>query len=46
MPGWSGGGVFQAGGVAYIGLMDTPFGEETGFINTPPDFVTIKTSIL
>ena len=35
MPGWSGGGVFQAGGVAYIGLMDTPFGEETGFINTP-----------
>ena len=26
MPGWSGGGVFQAGGVAYIGLMDTPFG--------------------
>lgn len=30
-PGWIGGGVYQAGGMAYIGM----WYDETGFINTP-----------
>lgn len=34
-PGWSGYGVFQAGGCAYIGMVEYIDGEETGYISTP-----------
>ena len=34
-PGWSGDGVFQAGGCAYIGIVDEGTdNEDTGFLNT------------
>lgn len=36
MPGWSGFGVFQAGGSAYIGVVEYNTGsQEPGYINTP-----------
>lgn len=34
-PGWSGYGIYQAGGVAYLGMIDTGYGTETAFFNTP-----------
>ena len=49
MPGWAGYGIFQAGGVAYVGFFEGSYGTETGFLSTPTgDFsanngaVTIK----
>lgn len=35
MPGWEGMGVYQAGGVAYIGMYDSYGREETGYLMTP-----------
>lgn len=34
-PGWMGAGVYQAGGVAYVGMFEGMYGLETGFMNTP-----------
>lgn len=39
-PGWIGGGVYQAGGMAYIGM----WYDETGFINTPQADLTANGS--
>lgn len=36
MPGWGGAGIHQSGGSAYIGFITGPYGEDTGFITTPP----------
>lgn len=36
MPGWGGAGIHQSGGSAYIGFIKSPYGEDTGFITTPP----------
>lgn len=40
MPGWGGAGVHQSGGSAYIGFIKSPYGEDTGFITTPPADLT------
>lgn len=34
-PNWSGAGIFQAGGTAYIGMYTDADTEDTGFLNTP-----------
>lgn len=35
VPGWGGTAVYQAGGVAYLGMTDGWYGPEPGFITTP-----------
>lgn len=35
MAGWTGFGVYQAGGMAYLGFYEGNFGPDTGFLNTP-----------
>lgn len=34
-PNWTGAAVYQAGGIAYIGMVDGWYGPEHGFLNTP-----------
>ena len=35
MPGWTGAGVFQAGGMAYLSFFEGQYGQTTGVLNTP-----------